>query len=88
MRFREMPDYVQEEKIKLFINKLVKSLRVKDIDINELKFIYDETYKIFFNSNYFDSELSNIYNEIVRNYKFYIPFCFASIRTALRKINE
>jgi len=84
LRFREIEKDIQKKLIDEFIEITIKSLNVKFNDKDELRFIRDSTFKLFYNSNHFKSILKNIYYEIVENYKRYIPFCFASILTAHR----
>jgi len=87
MKLSDMSEFEQKELIKSFINKLILALNAK-IDDNELQSIFDLTCNWLMNEPFKDYELTRIYNEIISDYKKYLPFCFASIRTAYQKINK
>jgi len=87
MKLSDMSEFDQKELIKSFINRIILALNAK-IDDNELQSIFDLTCDWLINKPFREYEFTNIYNEIVCNYKFYLPFCFASIRTAYERINK
>lgn len=87
MRFIEIKEKEQKQLIKQSVNKLINGLNV-DLSEDEVIFIFDSVYEWLGNSNAFTKVLDEIYDEIIENYKRYIPFCYASIRTAYKNIQN
>jgi len=86
-RLRDLDGNDQKELIKLFINKTLLALNAK-LDKTEVETIHNLCVGFFFDSNFYDGVFLKIYNEIITNYRRYTPFCYASIRTAMRELSN
>jgi hypothetical protein len=70
---------------KEFINGLILDLRVS-LSKEEIEHIYNRLIVVLSEGAIPEGTLGNIRKEILNNYKKYIPFCYASIKTAWNNI--
>ncbi|MBT3206936.1 MAG: hypothetical protein HN704_18280 [Bacteroidetes bacterium] len=85
MQFKDLNEKQTQEEIDNFLNDLVLSLRIKDMTEKELLYISDKLIKWVSGSVMYVSRLKQIRTEIVKDYKKYLPFCYASLITAYHK---
>jgi len=88
MRINELTEDELNKKTKDLVNNLVRGMRVKDISIMEMSDISKWLSRRYKGSTKFDSIFAEIEIKIFRNYRRYLPFCYASITTAINDIER
>lgn len=76
----------QKEFLNVFINSLILDLNIK-LTKDEIKHIQTRMH-LNIGKSYPIKHFKDVHSEIICNYKKYIPFCFASIMTAQKKMKD
>lgn len=89
MRFNKITDKEIKKIVAGFVNDLQLDLNLPEsvLDSKQKIYIAQKLIEYYSGSARFTSELKKVHEEIITNYKKYLPLCYASIRTAIKNIN-
>lgn len=87
IRFKELPEKESGKIIQEFVNNLIMDFRIL-IDKDEAGYLVIRTIEWLGKSNEVTSVLPKVRKEMLENFRRYTPLCYASIRTAYKKVKE